>query len=222
MPTALLCEHQDGDLEVQLRNTVLCRADFRRSRCVRLDAARELLRKAIDVVIIDGDLSWGPLLVRLMRRDSATRDVATVVAFRGADPPRERELTASGAHAVLRLPAGQEWDGCLARLLPLAARHEVRVPVRFRVATTIAATAQAMQGSALDVSETGMLLESPDLEVGSELHLAFQLPGGSGLVAARGRVVRRTDSARFGIEFMDRDDDFLEQIRGLAASVSGE
>jgi hypothetical protein len=220
MPAALLCAPEGVDLGAELRGTALWRGAFERIGCSRLAAAQAALGEGVDVVVIDRALDWALSLVRWMRGSPGTAGVPALVASRGDDPTRDRELAAAGASAVLRLPAGREWDGYLARLLPFAVRVGLRVPVHFRVSGRIAATREARTGAALDVSETGMLLEAADLALGDELHLVFQLPGRSDPTSVRGRVVRQAARDRWGLELAPLRDDFVRHIRALAASLS--
>jgi PilZ domain len=221
MPAALLCAPEGVDLGAELQSTALSRGDFEWIGCSQLAAAKAAFEKRVDLVVIDRELAWALPLVRWMRGSPETAAVPALVASRGGDPTRDRELAAAGAHAVLRLPAGREWDGCLSRLLPFAVRVGLRVPVHFRVSGRIAATREARTGTALDVSEAGMLLEATDLALGDELHLVFQVPGRSVPTSVPARVVRRAAHDRWGLALAPTRDDFVRQIRALAASLRG-
>ena len=56
-----------------------------------------------------------------------------MVAARGDFDPSEVELLEAGANAILRLPAGPEWDERLPRLMDVPVRREARFTVHFDV-----------------------------------------------------------------------------------------
>jgi hypothetical protein len=219
MAAALLCAGEGVDLGGELRGTALWRGTFERIACSDPAAARAALDRRVDVVVLDRELEWAVALLLWMRRSPRAAGIPVLVASRGGDPEAERALVSAGACAVLRLPAGREWDGCLARLLPFAVRLDLRVPVRFRVSGRIAATREARTATALDVSETGMLLEAAELALGDELHIVFQLPAESEPTSLQARVVRRAAPDRWGLELTRPGRDFVQTIRALAASL---
>jgi DNA-binding response OmpR family regulator len=219
MPTALICEAERGSLEAELQTTLLWRREFERTFAGSLDEALTLAAAQPDVVVVDRDADWAVRLIRSLRSDGATRALSIVVVARGDFDVIEIELLEAGSNAVLRMPPGREWDKRLTRLLQVAVRRQARFTVHFRVDTTLAAVTEALPAVALNLSETGMLVESADLQVGAELHVAFQLPGQPGLISGRARVVRQAGPGRFGVEFSDLEGAFLEQIRSVVLSL---
>lgn len=213
MAVALLC--CEADLEADLRGTVLWRADFERHLARRLEDAQLMaLTETPELVVVERELSWAPELVRVLRADPLTRAVSIAVVTRGEFNPREVELLEAGANAVLRLPVGPDWDERLSRLAHVPTRAEARCGVDFEVDATVRQGAPSLRGVALDLSTTGMLLQSPvELSVGEDVDFRFHLPGAGPLVAGCGRVVRQAGERRYGVEFYGLEGLGSEDVR---------
>ena len=213
MAVALLC--CEADLEADLRGTVLWRADFERHLARRLEDAQLMaLTETPELVVVERELSWAPELVRVLRADPLTRAVSIAVVTRGEFNPREVELLEAGANAVLRLPVGPDWDERLSRLAHVPTRAEARCGVDFEVDATVRQGAPSLRGLALDLSTTGMLLQSPvELSVGEDVDFRFHLPGAGPLVAGCGRVVRQAGERRYGVEFYGLEGQGGEDVR---------
>ena len=213
MAVALLC--CEADLEADLRGTVLWRADFERHLARRLEDAQLMaLTETPELVVVERELSWAPELVRVLRADPLTRAVSIAVVSRGEFNPREVELLEAGANAVLRLPVGPDWDERLSRLAHVPTRAEARCGVDFEVDATVRQGAPSLRGVALDLSTTGMLLQSPvELTVGEDVDFRFHLPGAGPLVAGCGRVVRQAGERRYGVEFYGLEGQGSEDVR---------
>lgn len=213
MAVALLC--CEADLEADLRGTVLWRADFERHLARRLEDAQLMaLTETPELVVVERELHWAPELVRVLRADPLTRAVSIAVVTRGEFNPREVELLEAGANAVLRLPVGPDWDERLSRLAHVPTRAEARCGVDFEVDATVRQGAPSLRGVALDLSTTGMLLQSPvELSVGEDVDFRFHLPGAGPLVAGCGRVVRQAGERRYGVEFYGLEGQGSEDVR---------
>lgn len=213
MAVALLC--CEADLEADLRGTVLWRADFERHLARRLEDAQLMaLTETPELVVVERELSWAPELVRVLRAEPLTRAVSIAVVTRGEFNPREVELLEAGANAVLRLPVGPDWDERLSRLAHVPTRAEARCGVDFEVDATVRQGAPSLRGVALDLSTTGMLLQSPvELSVGEDVDFRFHLPGAGPLVAGCGRVVRQAGERRYGVEFYGLEGQGGEDVR---------
>lgn len=213
MAVALLC--CEADLEADLRGTVLWRADFERHLARRLEDAQLMaLTETPELVVVERELPWAPELVRVLRADPLTRAVSIAVVSRGEFNPREVELLEAGANAVLRLPVGPDWDERLSRLAHVPTRAEARCGVDFEVDATVRQGAPSLRGVALDLSTTGMLLQSPvELTVGEDVDFRFHLPGAGPLVAGCGRVVRQAGERRYGVEFYGLEGQGSEDVR---------
>jgi len=218
MPIALICSQ--AELEGDLGHTLLWRAGMERHVATRLEDAQMMAVAARpDIVVVDRELPRSDRLVAALREDPSTRGVSIVVAARGDFDPAEVDLLEAGANAILRLPAGPEWDERLPRLLNVPVRREARFPVDFEV-DAVAGTGEAASAVALNLSASGMLLESPvSVGIGEELGLRFQLPGDGDPIAAAARVVRVGGAGRYGLEFRGLDAAASDRLRAFVAGA---
>jgi CheY-like chemotaxis protein len=219
MPIALICSQ--AELEGDLGHTLLWRAGMERHVATRLEDARMMAVAARpDIVVVDRELPRSERLVAALREDPSTRSVSIVVAARGDFDPAEVELLEAGANAILRLPAGPEWDERLPRLLDVPMRRQARFPVHFHV-HAISGSGDPVSAAAVNLSASGMLLESPVvLAVGDELELRFRIPDEDPPVTATARVVRLGGSGQYGLEFCRVDGDTSDRLRAFAAGAS--
>ncbi len=221
MPKALICS--TADVEAELGKTVLWRGGMERQLARRADEARGLLASSRPaLVIVDRDLPGAEALVAAIRQETSTRQTSVVVMARGDFETSEVELLEAGANAILRLPPGADWDERLMRLVEVPVRREARFSVFFKVEGGTDDNGAPVVGTALNLSVSGMLLETPSpVRVGSELHLQFRLPDLDELVRATGRVVRLAGGRRYGIEFQDMTAPGAEGIRTFVAQGGG-
>jgi DNA-binding response OmpR family regulator len=201
MATVLLCS--TSDLEEDLGQTLLWREDIVRLVAARAEYARTLAVAARpQVAVVDRDLPGAGELITDLRRDPATRPLSIVVLGRGDFDAGELDLLEAGANAILRLPAGPQWDERLARLIQVPLRREGRFPVHFDVAAETGSPHTSGLGLALNLSVRGMLMQcSLPLGIGDDLDLGFRLLETDATINVRGRVVRETKGDRFGLEF---------------------
>lgn len=172
-----------------------------------------------DLVAVDRDLPRAARLVAALREDEATRRASIVVLARGDFDPLEVEMLEAGANAVLRLPPGPDWEPRLRELLAVPVRKQARLAVRLQV-EGFRAGGVPVEGLALDLSQTGMLLEvrSP-LHPGDDLDLRFHTPGRD-LIEARARVVRQASPVRFGVQFAGLGSSERERIRRFVEAAT--
>lgn len=215
MPDVVICSSED--LAPALGGTVLWRQDFQRHFAGTLDEARSALDAVrATLVLVERDLPWAKDIVKAIRQDADTRRCSLAVLAHGDFQPVELELLEAGANAVLRLPPGEDWDKRVARLLQVTARRDTRVPVHLRLEATLGAAEDPFTATTVNLSETGMLIAAPvRLGLGQELDFALQLPGISGLVSGRARVVRLAKHFEYGLEFTDLGGEFLDRLREL-------
>jgi CheY-like chemotaxis protein len=215
MPAIVICSSED--LGTALESTVLWRQDFERHFAGTLDEGRGAVAASHPaIVLLDRDLPWAADLVKSIRRDATGERCAITVVARGDFEDAERELLQAGANAVLRLPPDEEWDRRLAHLLQLSARRNVRVPVRLELEATLGAAEEPFGAATVDVSETGMAIESPSpLGLGRELDFTFVIPGTSTPISGRARVARVASDHAYGLEFTDLDGDAVERLRNF-------
>jgi CheY-like chemotaxis protein len=172
-----------------------------------------------DIVIVDRELPRSGRLVAALREDPSTRGLSIVVAARGDFDPSEVELLEAGANAILRLPAGPEWDERLPRLMDVPMRKEARFTVHFDVDEAVGG-GDPTAALALNLSLSGMLLESPvPLAVGDEIQLRFQIPDSESSMATTARVVRMAGDGQYGVEFRRVEADASAQLRAFVAGA---
>jgi DNA-binding response OmpR family regulator len=216
MPTALICSQ--AELERELRHTLLWRRDVERHVAARSEDAR-LLAGAVrpSVVLVDRDLPGAAKLIAQLRDDSATSGLSIAVLARGEFDPDEVELLEAGANAILRMPAGPDWDDRLLPLMQVPIRRNIRIPVDFAVEAV--ADGRGARALALNLSANGMLIESSrPLRLGDELQVAFSLPGDDGPQRGLARVVRQAAASQYGVAFLALDPGG-ERIERFVASV---
>jgi two-component system, cell cycle sensor histidine kinase and response regulator CckA len=213
------------DLSADLDLTVLWRSDIQRVMVATVEAAIEVARVRHATMFVVGGLApqAAAAILRRLRAESATRASALAVLCSLADLDQEEALRAAGANVVLLTPVDPEvWDVRLDRLLRVPPRRNTRIPVRLTVWSRRSADPEPIEGTMLNVSAGGMLLEtSSTLPVGTRFDLSFRLPRDGSDVHAVGRVVREvsdTPSPREGVEFVVLRGDGRDRI---AAYVEG-
>jgi len=219
MVSALICTH--SELEKDLGHTMLWRQDVERHVVGRLEEAQMMAVAARPtIVVVDRDLPWAGRLVTALREDPSTRGISIAVVARGDFDPGEVELLESGANAILRLPLEFDSDERLERLLHVAARKEARFSVSFRVDTYAAEGGGPEPALALNLSQSGMLMEATGaLRVGAPIEMEFPLGEEPPPVHTRARVVRVAAPSRYGIEFTDVDADVSTRIRDFIETL---
>ncbi len=220
MPTVLLCS--TSDLKGDLGETLLWREDIERHVAARGEDARTLaLAARPQMVVVDRDLPRARDLIADLRRDPATRPLSIVVLGRGDFDSVEVELLEAGANAILRLPAGPEWDDRLVRLIQVPIRKDSRFAVHFEVEADTGFPRTSGLALALNLSVRGMLIQcSLPLGVGDDLDLSFRLFETDPAVTARGRVVRQTRGERFGVEFHRFAGDGEERVAQFVGALA--
>jgi CheY-like chemotaxis protein len=212
MVMALVCSARD--LEPEIGHTVLFRHDVERLLAKSADEARTLAQaRRPQIVIVDRDLPQAERLIKALRADAGTRRLSIAVVASGDFDSSEVELLEAGANAVLRMPAGWEWEDRLLRLIEVPARKDARFSVYFKV-DALDQGSQPLSALALNLSVRGLLIESTsELQLGHELLIQFRLPDLDDLVRTRGRVVRMAGARRYGIEFVEPEPGAPARIR---------
>lgn len=221
MPVALICCPEGADLERELGGTALWRREFMRFAATSIEAAQAVAERKPDITLLDRDLEWALPFIQWSRRSDAARGISIAVLARGEVDPAEMEMLAAGANAVLRLPPGPEWDKRLTRLMHVSVRRETRFPVFFRFGAAPLDGSPAVHAAAVNLSETGMLIECPGLDVGGEMHFSFQLPSRPEVITGRARVSRQAAPDQYGVEFSEISGESLELILGFIRSPEG-
>jgi hypothetical protein len=219
MAAALICTHADS-IDGDLGETLLWRRDVERKVAAKPDEARMFAVAARPVVVVvDRDLPWAARFIASLREDASTRGLSVVVMARGDFDPGEVELLEAGANAILRLPAGPEWNERLERLMSVPARKAARFPVAFQVEAL--SNGRPEQAQAVNLSASGILIETQaPLGLHDEVRLRFTLPKSAKMVATSGHVVRVAAESRFGIEFRGLADQDSQQIAGFLSTLA--
>ena len=218
MTAVLICSH--ADVQEDLRGTLLWRDGIERQVVAKMEEALMLAVAARPrLVVVDRDLPWAARIVSALRGDPTTRGISLAVIARGDFDPAEIELLECGANAILRLPAGPEWNDRLQRLLDVPVRKETRFPVSFEVQAASNGSGAA-NARALNLSASGMLLETAAaVGLQEELRLQFRLPADSTPVRVAGQVVRVASPSRFGVEFRRLAPEEARRIQGYLATL---
>jgi DNA-binding response OmpR family regulator len=213
MPTALICT--DTPLDDELGGTLLWRDDIlQRVVGSAPEAHAAALADLPEIIVVDRDVPGASLLIAELRREAATRSTSIVIVARTEFEPVEVELLEAGANAVLRLPAGPEWDERLARLISVPVRRDVRFSVNLELEASAGHGVQMAPAVALNLSVNGMLIETTcELTVGDDVDLSFSIPELQGSVVGCARVVRHAGRFRYGLEFYGLEGEGPELVR---------
>ena len=212
MMAALICTQED--LETDLSDTPLWRSDVERHLARKPDEAKMMMVAARPrIVVVDSALPWAGRFVASVREDPDTRATSIVVLARGDFDPSEVELLESGANGILRLPLAPEGSERLERLMSVPFRKKARFTVHFTVETQPVSSSFAEPALALNLSQSGMLVETAaSLGVREEVLLQFKLPEGEHLVRGRAHVVRLAGTGQYGLEFTGLEPDAPPRI----------
>lgn len=208
-------------LDAELASTVLWRKNVERYAATTLAEVRRLASGGRpDIIVLDKRIANAAGLVAELRQDPLTRNVSIVALARGDFDPSEVALLEAGANAILRLPPGPDWDDRLVRLIHVPVRKAARFDVNIRIESGFAVAGQVLPVTALNLSVTGMLVESSHpLHVGDDVQFAFSLPGDSEMIAGTGRVVREAGAPnQFGVELTHVEGDGRIRIKRFAES----
>jgi CheY-like chemotaxis protein len=219
MPSILICAAES--LRDDLRATVLWRNGHTHHLAQSAGQGLQLAFSVHpDLVLIDRDLPGALGLVEGLRREAATRAASIAIAARGDLSDLELQLLQCGANAVIRMPAGPDVDERLSGLMRVPGRRASRAPVRLEL-SGVGSGAPAHWGTALNISETGMLAEvEGPVPIGTRVTLHIELPGSNAPVACAAQVVREDAPGRYGVRFERLERDGLLRIRGFVASGS--
>jgi DNA-binding response OmpR family regulator len=212
--TVLICG--PDQLMDELRGTMLARDGIDR---IHVHGFQQALGMAVaarpELVVVDRDLPQAARLVEDLREENNTRRASIVVAARGELQEGELKLIDAGANALLRLPGDPQSDARLARLLDVAPRRHVRLPVFLEFDAFQARGGLVLHGTVLDLSRHGMLVHAATaVAVGTEL--GFELPlddGDPQPIRGTCRVVRCAGEQEIGIAFEALQDDGAERLR---------
>jgi hypothetical protein len=203
-------------LSADLHGTILGRKDMERwNASTAAEANALLLAERPDLLVVDARSPDAEKLVAVMRANPVTRPMSIAVVAAGDFDPSDLRFIVAGANAILRPPAGLEWDERLETLLHVPPRREARLAVLAQYQMAIYDAVQSVGGTALNVSENGMLLESDvPLPAGADLDLRIYLGDGrpTPLVGC-GQLVRHEAARRSGVRFYGLEHDGMSRLR---------
>jgi hypothetical protein len=93
-----------------------------------------------------------------------------------------------------------------------------RVLVRLQLEGRMLSRQEAMWGTVVNISASGMLVELGfPLDPGTDLDFTFRLPGEEEPVSGWGQIVRRATPSRYGVRFDGLKDDSVVRLRSFVA-----
>lgn len=220
-------------LFLQLEQTLLQRSDYQLFAATTGAEALEIAgREKLDLVLLDYVLPdmTGDQVVRALRRDERNADVGVVVVTARGMREHVDKCMAAGCSDFLYKPVTRT-------TLCSRVQDLLRVPTRRHVRTLVRLQVNARNrerfffGNTVNLSESGMLLESPlDLALGESMSLRFFLPGEEEAVACTARVTRRSPTERegewaYGLSFDRVEDAARKRIAGFVEaqeSIAGD
>jgi len=203
-------------LSADLRSTILGREDVEcREAWTAAEAMALIQAGRPDLLVVDARAPEAEKLVAAVRTNPVTRPMSIVVAAAGDFDPSDLHFMVAGANAMLRPPAGPEWDERLTTLLNVPPRREARLAVLVQYQVAIYEAVQSVGGTALNVSENGLLLETDvPIPVGVDVDLRIHLGDGrpTPLVGC-GQLVRHEAARRSGVRFYGLEHDGMARLR---------
>ena len=173
-----------------------------------MEAAACVWDRAFDGFFLDAEMPHpdGFELASCVRASSPNAKAPIVIFSEVADGEAMRRSFRAGATFFLKKFRLQEQIKCLYNATRGVSLEERRRQERWTLQAKVEGRLgdRRLDWSALNISETGMLLEpSRGLEVGQEIDLAFHLPGLPQPLKLRAKVVRKEPSDRIAVEFVN-------------------
>ena len=213
MPSVLIC---CGSIGRELPRTVLWRNDMERRVAHNREEALDLAGSShFDLGVVVDDIGSPGLLIRDLRSGPSTRSLSIAVVMTHADfQPADLDLIDAGANAILRPPAGPEWDHRLGSLMHVPPRRAGRFPIEMRVEGQGAEIARSVAGTVLNLSEQGILVETDvPLPLGADIDFRIHLRDAPAPLRGCGQIVRQESPLRGGIRFYALEPHGLARVR---------
>jgi CheY-like chemotaxis protein len=203
----LLVDHSSGSL--LFHETLLRRRQATIATAMAgTEAVEKAKREQPNLIMFGYDLfdMSGPEFCRAIRRDEATRMIALLfVGERSHEAHGDLCLEAGCNDVIFRPLQRQDLDDKIERLTAIPSRKQLRTLTRVEVALENAG--RVVVGRSLNVSTTGMLLETEHMLPGdARLHVQFYLPGESRPLQVHVEILRSEFAgtmARYGVRFLD-------------------
>jgi hypothetical protein len=207
------------DLARELHATVLyCSNVERLAATAASDVRRHAEQGRLHVIVVDSAIPGASGLVAALRQDPLTRPTAIVALGRCEFGLGHLDLLQAGANAILPLPPRADWDDRLMRLVNVPARRLTHLPVELVIEGGLRGGLR-VRGQLRNLSVHGLLLECADeIQIGDDLGLDFELPGGYGRVRGTGTVVREAQPRRFGVELTHIESDGRVRVKRFVES----
>lgn len=201
-------------------------AQLERSPVWREDLQRVLVRTSTEaiaqagsrqprLVVIEAELPAAEHVVRQLRANAETRGCSILAVAGGDSLGAELGLLDVGVNAVLRLPAGPEWDARVEALLHVPTRKDTRIDADLTLRGEIGP--EQVRARVVNLSQTGMRIQTAvALAIGAELSFTLELAGfetSSGEVRGQARVVRLAGPGSYGAQFVKLDSVGNELLR---------
>lgn len=151
-----------------------------------------------------------------MRSDETTRAISLLFVGDRANEEHGARCLEAGCNDVIYRPLQRhELDSKIVKLTSIPARRQLRTLTRVEV--SVDASGRFIMGRSLNVSATGMLLETDRVLPGESgpMRLQFYLPGESNPVLVMAEVLRSEfvgTMARYGLRFLNLGIEAQEQI----------
>lgn len=194
-----------------LEKTCLSRKEYQLFTSQRgsegLQKAREIKPNLILFSANLGDLD-GASFCKNIRQDEETRKTSLILVVAKDDDHKINEIMASGCNDFITFPLNKIiLDQKLGIFLNIAIRKAARIMVQLKIETK---SFQGFHlGTSINLSKTGMLLETPIiLQKGEEIYIKFFLPRSLKQIESRAMVVREEEAKnikRYGLKFLNLD-----------------
>ena len=200
MSVVLICSTRPLDRD--LEGTVLFRSGITREM-VRsaAEVQSRLAAGRVALLCIHRQVAGVETLIRALRKSPTLKSTSIVVFSEDDFDPSEVEVLEAGANAILRLPAGDDFDDRVGRLIEIPARRDVRLPVRLQVAAS-SGFGSTVPVLAQNLSASGILIESNHpLNMGDEISVAFRFEDSGEIFSATAHVTRTAGPNKYGARF---------------------
>jgi CheY-like chemotaxis protein len=209
------------DLVAELDGSILKRSGVERVLALPPEDTFEAIRASKPDLVILGETDGADMcaLLRRIRNDRGTRNVQLAVITRASpSQAEEADLRRGGANVVLSADLIPDMsEETLDQLLDIPLRREAITPVRFVVWSHVGPDNPPVEGTSLNVSVRGLLLQTPEpVDIGCKLELTFRLPGDDVEIRAVGKAVREHPwggGKQIGVEFLILRDAARDRLR---------
>jgi DNA-binding response OmpR family regulator len=166
------------------------------------DAQAQISNQGFDMILLDCDIENAGQVVKAIRANPENQNTFVFAIASGF--LRQSEMSRAGANLVLRRPINWQLAKRSLKAAQAMIIRERRIEIREKAKTLVQLSfvAQKMETLLIDLSETGMAVQSRHiLKLNETVHIRFSLPGTLTVVQCKGRIVRSTKNGQMGIVF---------------------